>query len=307
MPEFPPRLRAAAAFLLLTLLFGSGFPVIKAGLDYFPPLWFAATRYALAAACLLGYAVATGDRWRPRERSGRLAVLAGGVLFIGGSGLLFVGQRTTTAGVAAVLFGLVPVLTAAVSWVVLPAERASLRGLVGVVVGFVGVVLVVDPDPANLLGSAAVGKALVLGAATSVTLGTVFVRRLSPPLSSVALTGWSMLLGSGLLAVAAAAVDAPLSTARLTPVSVGLFVYLAVVGGALAFVLYFSLLARFGALEVNLVTYLNPVVAATVGWLFLGEAVAAATAVGFLVIVVGFLLLKGGAVADELGRLRAAG
>lgn len=307
MLQLPRRLRAAATFLLLTLLFGSGFPVIKAGLDYFPPLWFAATRYALAALCLLGYAAATGDRWRPRGRANLLGVAAGGVLFIGGSGLLFVGQGTTTAGVAAVLFGLVPVLTAAVSWVVLPAERASLRGLVGVAVGFVGVVLVVDLDPANLLGSNVVGKALVLGAATSVTLGTVFVRRLSPSLSSVALTGWSMLVGSGLLAVVAAAVDAPLSAMRFTLGSVVLFVYLAVVGGALAFVLYFSLLARFGALEVNLVTYLNPVVAATVGWLFLDEAVAPATAVGFLVIVAGFLLLKGRAVADELGRLRSAG
>jgi len=301
------RARDAGLFLLLTLLFGSGFPVIKAGLAFFPPLLFAAARYLLAAVLLVGYAAATRGRWRPRTPRDALAVLAGGTLFIGGSGLLFVGQQFATSGVAAVLFGLVPVLTVAAGWFLLPAERPSERGLVGVLVGFVGVAVVVRPDPANLLGAGAVGKVLVLLAATSVSLGTVLVRRLQAPLSTLSLTGWSMFLGAGILAAFSAAIGESAASVRLTPASVALFLYLTVVGGAVAFVLYFALLARFGALEVNLVTYLNPVVAATIGWLFLGESVAAATGVGFLVVVVGFLLLKTREIAAELDRHGLAG
>lgn len=76
--------------------------------------------------------------------------------------------------------------------------------------------------------------------------------------------------------------------------------YLAVVASAIGFLVYFELLDRLGPVEINLVSYVAPVVAAVVGWALLGELIDRLTAVGFLLIVVGFALVKRRAIAREL-------
>jgi drug/metabolite transporter (DMT)-like permease len=322
------RTRDLTAFLLMTLLFGGAFPAIEVGLRYLPPLALAAVRYTVSAALLLGYALATTDYWRPRARADWLAVLAGGVFFIGGSGLTFVGQRYTTAGIAAVVFSAIPILTVLVGSVLLPGERLSRRGALGLVVGFLGVAIVIRPDPATLggvaggsggagsvgggaagsgaVGATVLGPALVFAAALSVTVGTVLVRRLRPPMPTVALTGWAMVLGAALQAGLSAALGEQIAAVRLDPAALLAVGYLAVLASAVGFVVYFDLLARFGPLEVNLVSYLVPVVSVAVGWWLLDEAVYPTTLVGFGVVVVGFLLLKNRELAAELARYRGA-
>jgi drug/metabolite transporter (DMT)-like permease len=309
----------------MTLLFGGAFPAIKVGLRYLPPLALAAVRYAVSAALLLGYALATTDYWRPRTRADWLAVLAGGVFFIGGSGLTFVGQQFTTAGVAAIVFSSIPILTVLVGAVLLPEETVSRRGAVGLVVGLLGVAIVVGPDPATLggdagasaavggdpleigaLATALLGPVLVFAAALSVTLGTVLVRRLEPPMPTVALTGASMAVGAAIQAGLSLAVGEEVAAAELALPALLAVAYLAVFASGVGFVVYFDLLSRFGPLEVNLVSYLAPVVSVAVGWWVLDEPVYVSTLVGFGVVVVGFALLKNRELAAELAKYRGA-
>lgn len=300
------RARNLGSFLLVTLLFGAVFPAIKVGLADVPPLLFAAARYYLSAALLLGYALVTADRWRPRTRNDRIAVLAGGVLFIGGTGLSFVGLQFTTSGVGAIVFSLIPILTVLVAWALLPEERPNRRGVLGVVVGFVGVAIVVRPDPAAL-GTSVVGELLVLSAAVGVALGTVLVRRSRPTMSVVALTGWAMAVGATVQLGFALALGESLAAVQPTLSALAALLYLAVVGGAVGFVIYFTLLERLGALEINLIAYLVPIVTLAIGWAVLGEPIAPTTVAGFLVVLVGFALLTDREIAAELARFRGAG
>lgn len=300
------RVRNLGLFLLVTVLFGAVFPAIKVGLADVPPLLFAAARYYLSAALLLGYALSTTDRWRPRTRGDRTAVLAGGTLFIGGTGLSFVGLQFTTSGVGAIVFSLIPILTVLAAWVLLPEERPDRRGLLGVVVGLVGVAIVVRPDPAAL-GTSVVGELLVLSSAAGVALGTVLVRRSRPTMSVVALTGWAMAVGATVQLGFALALGESLDAVRPTASALVALVYLAVVGGAVGFVVYFTLLERLGPLEINLIAYLVPIVTVAIGWAFLDEPVVPAMVAGFLVVLVGFGLLTDREIAAELARLRGAG
>lgn len=301
------RTRTLATFLLVTLLFGTAFPAIKAGLAYLPPLLFAAARYALAAVVLVGYSSLTTARWRPRTRREWSAVVAGGVFLIGGTGLMFVGQQFTTSGVAAIIFSLIPVLTVLMAWLLLPDERSTRRGLVGVAVGFVGVAIVLQPDPASVVDPSVVGKSLILLATVSITLGTVLVRRIHAGLPVSTLTGWSMALGAIVQIGFSRVLGETVAWTDVGFAAVLIVVYLAVFAGALGFTMYFWLLDQVGALEANLVTYVNPVVALATGWLLLDEAIKPAALVGFLVIVVGFALLKNRELAAELARYRGAG
>ena len=301
------RYRSLGLFLLIAVLFGGAFPAIKAGLEFAPPLLLAAIRYAVSAAVLLGYAAATSDNWRPDAQNDRFAVLAGGTFIIGGSGLLFVGQQFTTSGVAAILYGLIPILTPVAAWFLLPDERLSRTGLLGVTVGFVGVVIVIQPAPADLGGSTLLGQVLVVLAACSVTLGTVLVRRSHPTMSIVGLTGWAMVVGAAIQYGFSLAMGESVGTIHVTPAAVGILLYLAVFASGIGFVVYFTLLKEFGPLEINAVTYLVPVVAVALGWLLLGESIGASALLGFAVIVGGFALLEEREIAAELAHLRGAG
>jgi drug/metabolite transporter (DMT)-like permease len=82
------------------------------------------------------------------------------------------------------------------------------------------------------------------------------------------------------------------------------FCYLVVVAGVVGYLLYFTLLDTLGPVEINLVGYVEPIVAAVVGWLALGEAIAPNTVVGFVVIVVGFTLVKRRALATTVREVR---
>jgi len=170
------RYRGAALFVGLGCLWGGSFPAIEVGLETFPPVLYAAFRYDIAGLLLLGYAAVATDRWRPR-RADLPALLGAGVFLVAGNSLLFVGQQFTTSGVASVLYSLIPVLTTGVAWLLLPTERHSPVGLVGVLLGLAGVAVIARPDPANLLAPDVVGKGLILAAAVSVALGSVLTRR----------------------------------------------------------------------------------------------------------------------------------
>jgi len=203
------RLTTAGLFALLATLWGFSFLAIEVGLRSLDPVLFAAFRYGIAAVLLLGYALVRRVDWRPGGRPDIVAIIGGGVFLVAGNGLLFVGQQTVPSGVAAIMQGLVPVLTSLWALGLLPGERLSAVGALGIALGFLGVAFIVRPDPANLFGGDAVGRLLILAQAASVALGGVIIQRAGPSLDRTALSGWSMAVGGLLLQGVSYAIGEP--------------------------------------------------------------------------------------------------
>jgi drug/metabolite transporter (DMT)-like permease len=293
------RLLAVAPFALLAVVWGFSFPAISVGLRTLPPVLFAAFRYDVAAVLLLAYAVTRTTEWLPTARRDVVAVLAGGVFLVAGNGLLFVGQRTVPSGVAAIMQSLVPIATSLWALLLLPEERVTPTGAVGIFLGLLGVALIVRPDPANLLG-ANLGRLLILVQVASVALGGVLIQRAGPTLDRAALSGWSMGLGGLLLHATSAALGEAFSLPG-DALGVAAVVYLGVFATALAFFVYFRLLERRGALETSLIAYLVPVVATLAGVFLLDESITPLTLVGFGVVAAGFFVLKRRAIAGLIG------
>lgn len=283
------RLRALAPFALLPMLWGLSFPAISVGLREIPPLLFAAFRYDVAAVLLLGAAAAT-TTWRPTSRGDWEAILGGGCFLVAGNGFLFVGQQTVPSGVAAIIQGLVPIATALWAMAIL-GDRVSPVGWLGVLVGFLGVGLIVRPTPANLLAGDLTGRLLIVLQVTSVSLGGVLIERADSSLDAVPRAGWSMLIGAVLLHAGSLGVGETVS-GEYQLLTLGAVLYLGVFATALAFGLFFELLDRFGAFQASLIGYVVPIVATIVGVTVLGETVTLLSLVGFVVVFVGFALLK---------------
>lgn len=295
--------RTPVLFALLAVFWGTSFVAIDAGLHYFPPLLFAAVRYDVAGLLVLAYAAVAFDSWRPQTRSGLAGILVAGVLVFGAHhSLLYLGQQYVSGSVASVLISLSPVLTAGFAGLLLSGESLDARSGVGLLAGLAGVVIVLDPDPTQFLGADALGIGLVFFSAVSFALGSVLTRPVDSPLPIQATQGWAMLLGAGLLHLGSLVRGESVAAVSWTPTAALTLVYLTLVSGVLAFSIYFVLLERIGPAELNLVGYLEPVTAALVGLVVLGQPIAASTVTGFVTIFTGFSLVKG----DRLRELLAA-
>jgi drug/metabolite transporter (DMT)-like permease len=303
------RYRNLALFLALAAIWGSAFMAIKAGLAYFPPVLFAAIRYDVAGVLMLAYAVWAVDDPVPRGRGQWALVAVGATLLIAGYHvLLFLGESdpAVTSAAAAVIVSLSPVLTTGFARVFLPDERLTTAGVVGLCLGLLGVVVLARPTPDALLAGGVVAKLLVFGAATSFALGSVLTRRIEATLPIETMEAWSMLGGALLMHAISLALDESPADVTVTVEGLLALTYLALAASALGFLIYFDLLDRLGAVEINLVSYVAPAFAALAGWVFLQERLSLTTVGGFALIFVGFLLVKRRAIRAELPRLRRA-
>ncbi|APW98840.1 EamA family transporter [Halobiforma lacisalsi AJ5] len=301
------RYRNVGLFLTLAACWGSAFVAISAGLEHFPPVLFAALRYDVAGVIMLGYAAyALEDgAWLPRGRAEWAVVAVGAVLLIAAyHAFLFVGQQHTTAAAAAILVSLSPVLTTGFARALVPSDALSAIGIVGVALGLVGVAIISQPDPSNLLATDFVAKLLVFCAAASFALGSVLTRRIDASLPIETMEAWSMIGGALVMHLVSLALAEPIEPSAWTdPQALGALGYLALVASAFGFLLYFDLLERLGAVEINMVSYVAPIFATVVGWLYLGEVVDATTVLGFGFIVVGFALVKRRALREEFAHV----
>lgn len=288
-------------------MWGSSFVAIEVGIGSIPPLLFAAVRYDIAGLLMLGIAVVTTNRCLPRTRVDALAVGVGGVLLFGlHHALLYLGQQYVSGAVAAVIVSLVPVVTVLVAATALPDGTLTPLQYVGVGLGFLGVTVVAVPSPDALGSASLLGVGLVFLAAAAMAVASVALQPLSPSLSSSALQAWSMLVGAVVLH-AGSALRGESLTVAWTPSLIASLAYLSLVSGVAAYLLYFDLLDRIGATELNLVSYAQPVAATAFSWLLFGTLVEATTVGGLLTIFGGFALVKRRALGRAVSTVRRSG
>jgi drug/metabolite transporter (DMT)-like permease len=176
-------------------------------------------------------------------------------------------------------------------------------GVVGLLLGLVGVAVLADLDPSNLLAGGVVAKLLVLGATASFALGSVLTRRIDAEMPIESMEAWSMLGGALLMHLLSLGLgESPAAVAWFSFDVLWSLTYLSVGASAVGFLIYFDLLERLGPIQINLVSYVAPVFAALSGWVVLNEEPTAATFGGFVLIFLGFLLLKRDAIRDALVR-----
>jgi drug/metabolite transporter (DMT)-like permease len=262
---------STARFLTLAVLWGSSFTFIKMSLEGLTPGQLVLFRLVLGALLLLSFAAARKVRLPAGLRTWGLIAVAALLGNVAPFLLLSYGERTATAGVAGALVGATPLLTLGLAAAVIPAERLGRNAVLGLFVGFVGVLLVVAPwrdFDASVSGSLA-----CLGAAGSYAAGFVFVRKHLSPLQIPALS----LAAAQILA--AAVLQGPLTpllgweAPHFTGRVVGALLAMGLLGTGLAYILCFRLIADLGASTASSVNYVVPVVAVVLGVLVLDEAV----------------------------------
>lgn len=271
--------------VLVTLLWALCYPLITTGLALAPPLTFAALRALVAGAGLLAVA-AVLRRPLPQDAQTWLSLLGVGLsaTSLGFTGMFLAGGLVSP-GLATVVANVQPLIAAVLAYFVL-TERLGRRRRTGLVLGFAGIVLVALPGFGGGANSTPLGVAYVLLGALGVAVGNVLLKRLAGKVDLWMATGWQFVLGSVPLFLAAQIFE---SSAHITwtPTFVAVLLVLSLLGTALAFVLWFSLLQRSELTRLNTFTFLTPLFALLLGAVFFGERVGLIEGAGMALILAG--------------------
>jgi len=278
--------------LVLYVVWGSTYLAIRFGLESIPPFLMSGLRYSLAGAILFAAAKAMGA---PRIAARDLvpAFTCGALLLLCGNGGVVWAEQRISSGLAALLIATEPLFIVLLQ--ALPPERhvPGGRALAGVALGLLGVALLLSP--ARLGGERVdlLGAAVVLFAAFTWALGSLFARRFTPARSPLQATALQMLAGGALLLALSATVGewARFSPAHVSARSWAALIYLMVFGSLLGFTVYVWLLRTASPALVSTYAFVNPVVAMFLGWLLAAEPVSLRTLLAAAVIVGAVVLM----------------
>ena len=270
-------------FAAMSVIWGIPYLLIKIAVDELSPASLVLLRTAIGAALLLPFAVGR-DALRPLVAKWRWVLLYTFVEVAAPWFLLSDGERRITSSLAGLLIAAVPFVGALIAWLTGGDDRPDARRVLGLVVGFVGVATVVGLDVSfDDLGAVGEVALVVVGYATGATI----ISRKLRDLPSVGVVVASLALTALAYApIGIAQLPATLPTVR----ALGAVGILAVVCTAVAFLVFFALIAEVGAARATVITYVNPAVALALGVALLAEPLTVTIVAGFALILVGSVL-----------------
>lgn len=262
---------------------------IKIGVATIPPATMASARLLLAAMMLIAIARAQGYRLPFTLRAW------GAFAFVGvmGNALPFTliawGELKVDSGLAAILMGFMPVATALLAHAFVRDERLTGRRAGGVLVGFLGTVLLVGVSALSGLGAQVAAQLAVVGGALCYAITTIFVRRFAA-LPDVLMAAGAMTTGALAIMPIAFLFESPLS---VTPsfASLAAVVILGIFSTGFAALVYFYLIRTVGAAIFSQVNFLTPAIGVAFGMIFLGELPGADAWAALTLIVIGVWLV----------------
>jgi drug/metabolite transporter (DMT)-like permease len=281
------------AFCCLGLIWGSNFIYMKLAAQHISSLQIAFYRILCGFIPVFIYAIIRKDlHWRQIKHSGHFIVmglLASAVYYYG----FAKGTSLLLSGVAGALSGAIPLFSFLLAIIFLPEERATPTKIIGVLVGLAGVILIARPTGAQLNSSNLEGVLYIVGGSLSVGASFVYAKKFIIPLRlpAVALTTYQ--LAAGLLALGLITDFSGSSQILTSPhAAIGLVIGLGFLGTGLAYIIYYFIVAKLGAVSASSVTYIPPLVSLLIGTLLVGEIITTLDYCATALIFIGVFLLK---------------
>ena len=257
------------------------------GLRGIPPFAGVALRFAIASAALLSLAPVFGVKLGRSPNERRLWLVNALLTFAIPYGVLYWAEQTVPSGLAAVLFATMPLLVAVLAHVAIPGERLTARGAVGILVGFAGVAVIFSEDFHALGGSQVrTAAAVLLISPFCAGFGSIAIKKWGAGIHPISIAAVPMGITALIMGALALAFEGGRAVHFDRP-SILAVLYLAIVGSAFPFTVYFWLLKHKTATGMSLINYATPVIAVAVGTLFLAEPVTLRIILGAALVLVG--------------------
>jgi drug/metabolite transporter (DMT)-like permease len=277
--------------IVLSVFWGGSFFFVEIALRDFQPFTLVFLRISIATMILVGAVYLSGKRLPASLKTWSgyivLGLLNNAIPF----SLIVWGQTRIESGVASILNATTPIFTVLLAHFLTSDERLTIPKIMGVLIGFIGVYLMMMPELNGGFSWRGLGQVGVLGAALSYSFAGIFGKRFKD-IPSVVNSAGMLLCSSIIMLPLAIIIDAPWS-ARPSLEALSAVLAIAVVSTAVAYLLYFHLLATVGATNVLLVTFLIPISALVLGVGVLGEVINLLEYAGMGCIFLGLVIIDG--------------
>jgi drug/metabolite transporter (DMT)-like permease len=297
------NVRVWVALGTIYLVWGSTFLAIAIVIRDLPPFFAMSLRHLIAGSLLFTWVwLRHRGNLHLGWRQWGAAAIFGGCLFLISHGSLAWAQQQVPSGIAALLVGTIPLWFALLAWIGF-GERLGGRALIGLVLGFAGLALLVDPTGER--GAKPLAAFLIVFGAFTWALGSLWSRKLPLPKDTLLAAAMGMLAGGTLLFLTAG-VSGELDDLHFTPQALGATAYMVVVGSLIGFSAYVWLLKNAPASTVSTYAYVNPVVALILGWAFNDEVITFRTVAAAVAIVAGVALMVSRPAEERVPRTEPA-
>jgi drug/metabolite transporter (DMT)-like permease len=289
-----PRQKQLAflAWLAVCVIWGTTYFGIRVSLESMPPALMGGLRWTIAGVLLIAYLWSRGEALPPPSRWGGIALMGFLLLGLGNGGVVFA-EQWVPSGLAAVMVATSPFWMAAVEGSLRDGERMTRNGVVGLMVGFAGILVLVWPE----LTFETADRRFLAGvialqiAALGWALGSSYSRRHARHDDLLGTTALQMLAG-GLMMTAAGTLRGEWPDLFFTQRTTIALVYLSTLGAIGGFVAYTYALRHLSVSFVSLYAYINPVIAVTLGVAFLGEPFSARMATAAALVFAGVAIVR---------------
>ena len=283
------------SYVLLALIWGGSFAFMKIELTALTPVGISLSRIALGALTLIVISLALRSALPPRALWPRIIVYAILVTTIPWTAFAFA-EAYISSALAGILNGITPLMTLLAILVAFPEERPTRQRMLGLAIGFLGVLIVVGVWQ-GLGNTTLIGVVACLIAVTCYGISYPYARRYLtggpraadlPPLSLAT----SVLIVGTILTAPFTLIEG-VTTAPLTWPVIASALALGILGSGIAYVLQFRVMARADATTASTVTYIPPLIAVVIGAVFLDERITWNQPIGAVIVLLGAAIAQG--------------
>jgi drug/metabolite transporter (DMT)-like permease len=285
---------AYIAWVTVCLVWGTTYLGIRVALETIPPALVGGIRYVIAGAVLIGVLAARGEQLPARAHWPGLALLGFLMICLGNGGVIWA-QQWVPSGIAAVVVASSPFWMSAVEAFAPNGERFTRRVLVGLLIGFAGILALVWPE---LSAGGELGKQFAVGlvalqvACIGWSLGSAYSKRHARNENAFGAAALQMLFG-GLMMLAIATGRGEWNELSFTARSLAAEIYLIVFGSLVGYTAFVYALKYLPVSTVSMYAYVNPVIAVVLGSVLLGEPFGPRVAIASAMVLVGIAVVRG--------------
>jgi drug/metabolite transporter (DMT)-like permease len=281
-----PGLKIFLVYVILCLIWGSTWIVIRFGLESLTPIFSAGLRFAVASIFIYLLMKIKNISIQTDRIAIRLYILMGFLSFVVSYGLVYWAEQFVPSGMAAVLFAVYPFWIVIFSYIRMPGEHIGFYKIFGTLLGFIGIVIIFSDSFSGDVTKFLIGMFAVVLSGTTQAWVAVSVKKVGNHLHPLSMNFIPMVI-AGFSMIIIALFTEDLSLIRIDENAVLSILYLAFFGTVITFTSFYWLIKKINIVILSLVAFITPIVALILGYFFYNEELSARHFIGTALVLTG--------------------
>jgi len=290
MNEWKIDMKKSLGFITMCLIWGTTWMAIKIGLKDLTPFISLGIRFILAGACMTIYVLIADGRISFDRKQLKLILYITLFNYIFPYSLVYWGEQFIFSDLTAVIFAMLPINMAILSSIFLKEEKLTIYNLIGVLIGFSGIITIFSETVFKSMGFHLYGMIAIYLASVFQAFMAIYLKKNKDHYHPIKINIWPLLISGIIITGVGLLVENIKSNTFTVPALISIF-YLSIFGTVITFTIYFWIIKHIKLILLSSMAYILPIIAVITGWIFLDEKLSPLQFVGFSLIVFSIILI----------------